>query len=201
MTVFLLIRHATYAALGHTLTGRMAGLHLAAAGHAEARTLAERLAHLPICAVASSPLERAHETAQPLANQFGLDVIPDVNLAEIDFGDWSGQTFAKLQADTTWQHWNSFRSGTGTPGGETMLQAQARIVGALAHWQRAYPHGLVALVSHSDLIKAALAYFLGMPLDLMQRLEIWPASVSVLKLEDHGPQVILLNHCGIVHLP
>ena len=196
MTTFLLIRHATYDAIGHTLTGRTPGLHLDGAGLAQAYELAERLGNLRIDAVVSSPLERARETAAPLAERIGVDITVEADLAEVDFGAWSGRTFAELAPEPDWQRWNSFRSGTGTPGGETMLGAQARFVQALQRWRERAPDATIALVSHCDVIRAGLAYFLGIPLDLFLRLEISPASVSILKLEPYGPQVTLLNHTG-----
>lgn len=200
MTTFLLIRHAEYAGIGAALIGRTPGVGLDERGHAQAAALAERLAGLPIRAVYTSPLERTRETALPLGRRLDLQVKVCWELNEINFGEWQGRTFAELDDQPRWQQWNAFRSGGAPPGGETMLAAQERIVQAIAACREQHPHAAVALVSHSDMIKAALAYFLGMPLDLLGRLEIAPASVSALQIDDYGARLLLLNHCGDIVL-
>jgi probable phosphomutase (TIGR03848 family) len=198
MTTFLLIRHAEYAGIGTALIGRTPGIRLDERGQAQAQALAERLSGLPIRAIYTSPLERARETALPLGEHLGLQVRVCWELNEINFGEWQGRTFAELGDQPRWQQWNAFRSGGAPPGGETMLAAQARMVQAIAACREHHPHAAVALVSHSDMIKAALTYFLGMPLDLLGRLEIAPASVSALQIDDYGARLLLLNHCGEV---
>jgi len=200
MTTFLLIRHAEYAGIGAALIGRTPGIHLDERGQAQAQALAARLGDLPIRAVYTSPLERARETALPLGQRLGVQLKVCWELNEIDFGEWQGRAFAELGDQPRWQRWNAFRSGGIPPGGETMLAAQERIVQAIAACRQQHPHAAVALVSHSDMIKAALAYFLGMPLDLLGRLEIAPASASALRIDDYGAQLLLLNHCGDIVL-
>jgi probable phosphomutase (TIGR03848 family) len=196
MTTFLLIRHAEYAGIGAALIGRTTGIGLDERGRAQAQALAERLAGLPIRAIYTSPLERTRETALPIGERLGVRVRVCWELNEIDFGEWQGRSFAELDDQPRWQQWNAFRSGVAPPGGETMLAAQGRIVQAIAACRERHPQAAVALVSHSDMIKAALAYFLGMPLDLFGRIEIAPASVSALQIDDYGARLSLLNHCG-----
>lgn len=200
MTTFILIRHAEYDGLGSILAGRAPGIRLNEAGGREALALAGRLGELPISAVISSPLERTLETAAPLAARLGLAPIISEALLELDFGDWQGRPFAELHDQAGWLDWNKFRSGTLPPGGESMLDAQARIVRALLGWRLRYGAAAVALVSHSDLIKAALAYFLAAPLDLFGRIELRPASASILELETWGARLLLLNHTGRIRL-
>jgi probable phosphomutase (TIGR03848 family) len=196
MTTFLLIRHAEYAGIGAALIGRTPGIGLDERGRAQAQALAERLAGLPIRAIYTSPLERTRETALPIGERLGVRVRVCWELNEIDFGEWQGRSFAELDDQPRWQRWNAFRSGGAPPGGETMLAAQGRIVQAIAACRERHPDAAVALVSHSDMIKAALAYFLGVPLDLFGRIEIAPASVSILQIDDYGARLSLLNHCG-----
>jgi probable phosphoglycerate mutase len=196
MTTFLLIRHAAHDRVNSTLCGRMPTVRLGAQGQQQAQRLAERLAALPIAAVVSSPLERALETAQPLAARLGLEAARNEGFAEIDFGEWTGQRFDDLAGNAAWQHWNSYRSSAPLPNGGLMIQVQARSVAALVELQRQYPDRMVAVVSHSDVIKAAVAHCLGAPLDLFQRIEISPASVSVVALHDWGAQVLRLNDTG-----
>lgn len=196
MGLVLLIRHASHDLLGKRLAGRQLEVHLNRAGEAEAERLAERLQPLQLAAVYTSPRERALETAVPLARRHGLHVEISAALDEFDLGEWSGRTFAELQALQEWQRFNRWRSGTRPPGGELMLEVQARIVQELERLQRRHPGAMLALVSHADVIRAALTYYLGMPLDLFGRLQVDPASVSVLALHEWGPEILRLNDTG-----
>ena len=198
MTTFLLVRHAAHGLRGDVLAGRRPSVHLSAEGRQEAEQLAGHLAGLHIAAIYSSPLERALETATPLAHLMGIVPHVDAAVNEIDFGTWAGLTFDTLASDPLWDYWNRFRSGTRAPQGESMLEAQARIVAALDRMRAEHPDAIVAVVSHGDLIKAALTYFLGMPLDFLLRLEIDPASVSMLALHDWGPRVLCVNERGML---
>jgi probable phosphoglycerate mutase len=193
MTTFLLIRHAETDDLGQALSGRRSGVGLNAAGRRQAEQLAARLAGEGIAAVYSGPLERVRETARPLAERLGLEVREAPELDEIDLGEWSGQSFEALNCRDDWRRFNSVRSCTRAPGGELMLEVQARGVGFLQRLCGERPGAAVAVVSHADVIKAVLAYYLGLPLDLAQRLEVSPASVSVLALEEGGPRVLCVN--------
>jgi len=196
MATFFLIRHGPHDLLGRTMAGRMPGVHLNAEGQRQAEQLAERLAAVPIRAIYSSPLERSQETAVPLAARLGLPVQTSEALGEIDFGDWTGRTFQELQEIPRWRQFNTYRSGTRIPQGEMMLEAQARIVGEMERLRELHPHDHLALVGHADPLKAAVAYYLGVPLDLFQRIEISPASVSIVALSDFGPQIVRLNDTG-----
>ncbi len=196
MTTFLLIRHAAHSLLGHTIVGRMPGVHLSEEGQEQARRLAERLADVPIRAIYTSPLERARETTEPLARSLGQQPQICEQINEIDVGDWTGWTLERLRELPQWQLFNSFRSGTRAPHGETMLETQARMVAQMERLKERHANDYVALVSHGDVIKAAVLYYLGIPLDLFHRFEISPASVSIIALHDYGPQILCLNHTG-----
>lgn len=196
MTRFLLIRHATTDSVGKRLSGRTPGVPLNEAGRAQARKLAERLAGLPIAAIYSSPLERAVQTAEPLAKVRNLAAVISQDFLEINFGDWTNCPFEELESQPLFQRFNSFRSGTRIPGGELMLEAQARIVAGLERLRTRHPHETVAVVSHADLIKAAVAYYTGIQLDMFQRLEISPASVSMVELYDETARILLVNDTG-----
>jgi len=196
MTKILLIRHATTDSVGKRLSGRTPGVHLNSEGQAQAQKLALRLAGLPIAAIYSSPLERALETAGPLAENHNLQTIINEDFLEIDFGKWTNRTFTELQNEPQFKLFNQFRSGTRIPDGELMLEAQARIVSGLQKLCAQYPHETIAVVSHSDLIKAAVAYYAGIHLDMFQRLEISPASVSIIQIFDETAQILLVNDTG-----
>ena len=195
-TTFALIRHAAHGLLGRRMAGRMPGVNLDEAGQTQADALAERLSDAPISAVYSSPLERAMQTAAPLALRLNLPVQIDTAITELDYGDWTGLTFAELDALPEWKPYNVFRSGTRIPGGEMMLDAQTRTVAFMQALCRKHPNEHVALVSHADIIKGAIAYYLGVPLDLFLRIEISPASLSVIAVDEYGPRVLRVNDTG-----
>jgi broad specificity phosphatase PhoE len=192
-TTFHLVRHAAHERVGSTLCGRMPGVRLGAVGREQAARLARRFANENIAAVQSSPLERAQETAQPIAEALGHEVERAEASLEIDFGSWSGRSFEELANDPGWGAWNAARAVNRPPGGESMLEAQARFVSHLERMRAKHSGGAVVLVSHSDVIKAGLLYHLGLPIDGYQRIEIEPASISTLAIGDWGSKVIRLN--------
>ncbi len=195
MTTFLLIRHGLTDAVGHRLTGRLPGLHLNDVGRAQAAGLPDRLTRWKIDAIASSPLERTMETAAPLAERLGLAVQPDIALAEFDFGQWSGMLISELDQRDDWKTFCQYRSGTRAPGGELITEVQTRMATALAGLAARYPDGTIAVFSHADAIKATLVHYLPMPLDNITRLEIFPASISVVRLHAWGPVITAVNLC------
>lgn len=196
MTRFLLIRHATNDTVGKILAGRMAGVSLNSEGKEQAQTLAQRLGHLPISAIYSSPLERALETAAPLAGVLHLEPNICDHFLELNTGDWTSRTYEEVKKEPAFRHFNTFRSGTRIPGGELMLEAQTRFITGLQKLCREHPNETVAIVSHADPIKAAVAYLAGVPLDLFQRIEIGPASVSVIEIYDETARILLVNDTG-----
>lgn len=197
MTRLLLIRHATIDASGQALAGRAAGVHLNERGRQQAQALAGRLAGVDIHAIYSSPLERAIETARPLAASSDLAIYSSEDLLEIDFGEWTNRSFADLADDPCFQRFNAFRSTASAPGGESMLNAQLRMVAGLDAIRRRHPQATVAVVSHGDMIKAAVAHYAGIPLDLFQRIEISLASISVVEIDDHAVRILSVNADGL----
>ncbi len=188
---FHLIRHAAHGLLGHVLAGRTPGVALSEAGRSQAASLGRTLTGSGARMVVSSPLQRARETAAPIAVALSLDVRIEPGLNEVDFGAWTAQSFQELADVPGWDGWNRARGLAGAPGGETMLAAQARAVAVLMRLRG--DGGTVVAVSHSDVIKAVLAHALGMPLDLLHRLEIEPASRSTLVLGADFAQVTAVN--------
>lgn len=136
------------------------------------------------------------ETAEAVAGTWNLPVLPLEGFNEIDFGTWTGSTFELLNGDSSWQRWNQFRSMSRPPNGEMMLAAQAQAVRELVTLHERHNDAAVAIVSHADIIKAVLSYLMGIPLDLFHRLEIDPASVSVVRLHDDDVRIICVNHRG-----
>ena len=160
----------------------MPGVELSEAGRSQAAALAEALAARPIAAVVTSPLERAQQTAVPIAARLGLVPLIDPGLNEIDFGHWTGLAFAELAGRPEWDAWNRARSFAACPGGESMVAAQARALATIGVLRAGYPEAELVLVSHQDVLKSVLAHFLGVPLDLFGRFAWDPAHRSVLQL-------------------
>jgi broad specificity phosphatase PhoE len=198
VTTILLIRHASHDLLGNTLAGRMPGVTLNRKGRAEAERLAERLAHARIGSIHVSPRERARETAAPIAARLNLEPLVCGDLDEIEFGSWTGRAYPALAGDPAWALWVERRSAACPPAGESILAAQRRIVQCIARLCEECSDGTLALVSHGDLIKAALAHFLASSLDQLERFDIAPASVSVVAAGKGWAQVRLVNDTGSI---
>jgi probable phosphoglycerate mutase len=198
VTTFLLVRHATHDLVGKALAGRLPGVSINAVGVGEAAELATRLADARLSGIYSSPQPRARETARPLAARLGLGVEIEEGFDEIDFGQWTGRAFTALADDATWPVWVERRSLAQPPGGERFADVQRRAVAAIDRLRRAHPDKVIALFSHGDVIKAALAHVLGLSLDHLERFDIAPASVSVIAAGDGWAQVKLINGRGAV---
>ncbi|HEY1269047.1 MAG TPA: histidine phosphatase family protein [Candidatus Binatia bacterium] len=193
MTRFYLIRHAATALVGRRIAGRLDGVSLTDAGRAEAARLAQRLAAEDIAAVYTSPRQRARETARPLAEMLGREEVVAHEIDELDYGDWSGKTLAELDATPLWRAFNSVRSLTRVPHGETILELQARFVGFMDRLAAEDQSSSVALVTHAEAIRAALAYYLGLPIDLSLRFDVDPASISIVELYEQGGKIHCVN--------
>jgi probable phosphoglycerate mutase len=193
MTVFHLVRHGAHDLLGRTLVGRGAGVSLNAEGRRQADGLAARLAAKSPAAVMSSPRERARETAAPIARGARLNVLVTPELDEFDMGEWTGRSFVELDVDPLWRRFNRLRSITRPPGGELMIEVQSRVVALIERLHRTHADGHVVLVSHGDVIRAALLHCLAMPLDAVHRLEVGPGSSTTVLLREGEPIVLGLN--------
>ena len=193
MTTFFLIRHGLNDWVDHRLAGWLPEVRLNSSGRAQVERLADRLRRTHFDAVVSSPLERALETAAPLAALAGVQVQISEAIGEIRIGEWTGRSLADMQSDEGWRRFNVFRGGTRAPGGELMLETQVRIINEVLHLRTRYPEGTVAVVTHGDPLRAAIGYFLGAPLDMFLRLEISPASISIVRIDDWGACVSCVN--------
>lgn len=195
-TTVYLVRHAAHDRVDRVLCGRMPGVGLGDAGLAQAEALARRFGDghgKGVDAVWTSPVQRARETAAPIADRLGLLAWDSDALCEIDFGDWTGETFDALDGDPRWRRWNEARGDGRPPGGESMAEVQARALGDIERAREEHPDGRVLLVSHGDVIKAVLAGVLGLPLDAHARFEVSPASISALAVWDGGGKVLSMN--------
>ena len=192
-TVVLLIRHGRTDAVGTRLVSRLPGVHLSAAGRAEIEELRRTLAHERIDAVYASPLERTRETAAPLAADRSLDVRVCHALIEAEFGEWTGRRFSELDRRSDWRRFNEQRSTAIVPGGESAPDVQRRILTCLRQLRRRHPGQTIAAVSHADVIRAALLHYAGRSLDEWQTLEIAPASVSAVRIDDETGITLYVN--------
>ncbi len=203
MTEFLLIRHAVNDYVKtHRLAGWTPGVHLNEDGQAQAAALGQRLAASRIDAIYSSPLERCVETAQAVIDQhpkLQLQTLDD--LGEVRYGDWTGGELRVLAQRKLWDVVQHYPSRVTFPNGEAMRDVQLRAVNALEALVEKHPRATVAVVSHSDVIKMIVAHYLGLHLDLFQRLEISPASLTILSMGASRPTLVQVNETAYLPKP
>lgn len=196
MTRILLIRHGNTDYLGNRLAGRAPGVHLNPSGMQQAERLAQALAHFPIKAIYSSPLERTLETARPLAQRLQMPVRIEHAFMEVNYGDLEGRTFKQIQRLKIWKQVHQAPSQVTFPGGESFVAIQQRAVHIIAEICQKFPAAevLVACFTHGDVIRLALTHYLEMPLDAFQRLFIQTASISVIDFQPPKHTVLQINH-------
>lgn len=196
-TLVLLVRHGLTPTTGTKLPGRAPGLHLSEAGHDQAETVARRIAPLgDVAAVYASPLERARETAAPIAKATGNRVRTLADLHECDFGEWTGKRLVNLRKKPEWSTVQHRPSIFRFPGGESFAEMQLRIWNQMEALVADHPGQTVVAVSHADPIKAAVAMASGVHLDLFQRISISPCSITPLLFTSSGPIVLAVNSTG-----
>ena len=201
MTTVLLARHGLTATTGHTLSGWTPGISLDDRGMAQARALGDRLAGLPLDAIVSSPLERCQQTAAALAAE-GQDrpaLATDERFGECHYGDWTGQELKVLAKDPLWKVVQAHPSAVRFPGadGEAMLDMQHRAVAAVRDWNSRLGEAATYLIcSHGDVIKAIVADALGLHLDLSQRIQADPCSLTVIRYTQLRPFLLRMNDTG-----
>jgi probable phosphomutase (TIGR03848 family) len=196
-TLVLLVRHGQTPTTGKLLPGRAPGLHLADVGREQAQRAADRIAALAkVDAIYASPLERARETAAPIAAARGMKVQIDKGLLECDFGDWTG---AELKTLMKLPEWNTVQRAPSTftfPGGESFTAMQARMVTAIDRLRVKHAGGTIVCVSHADPIKAAVAHAMGTHIDLFQRIVISTCSITAIAYGMGAPVVLTVNSTG-----
>jgi probable phosphoglycerate mutase len=196
MPLLLLIRHGENDYVKTSkLAGHLPGIHLNERGQKQAQALAEALKDVAIKAIYSSPLERAMETAAPIAQAHKLEIIPEADLMDTNVGSWQGKSLKVLRRMNAWKIVQSAPSRFRFPEGESFVESQTRYVSALERIIKKYnkPQDIVAVVFHADPIKLAIAYFLGMPLDHFQRLSCDTGSLAALYVSESGANLIKLN--------
>jgi probable phosphomutase (TIGR03848 family) len=195
MRLLLLLRHAVTDHTGARLSGWTPGLHLSEEGRQQAKALAERLGPVPVDALYASPLERCQETAAVIADARGLVVETLDEVGEVRYGDWTGRTLKELAREPLWKVVQATPSAARFPEGESLYQMQARAVQAIERLRAAHPEQIVAVCSHADVIKALACHYLGMHLDLFQRVVVSPASLTAIAFGP-VPYLVRLNDTG-----
>jgi broad specificity phosphatase PhoE len=182
MTTFYLIRHGDKTD-SDTMVGRAPGVHLTAQGRLQAKRVARHLRFAAIERIFSSPLERAVETVQPLAKAKGLPIESSLAFHEIDMGAWTGVPMKRLNAIPSWRRFCRFHGGTSIPHGETLAEAQARMVSQMIRLHEEHPRKGIAIATHEDPIRLAVCFFIGAPIEVYEHLTIRLGSVTVLTLD------------------
>jgi probable phosphomutase (TIGR03848 family) len=203
MTTLILVRHGENDWVKkQRLAGWIPGVHLNENGRQQARDAAQRLAAVPIKAIYSSPVERCMETAVSISDLHKIDVIPLAEVGEVRYGDWEGKKIKKLARHPLWRIVQFFPSRLQFPNGEALREVQFRAVQAVETISKQHNDEVVVVVSHADLIKLLLAHYLGVHIDLFQRIIVSPASVSILSLPNNGMvRVVRINDDGPLHFP
>ena len=182
---------------GKRLYGRSKGISLSEAGRQQAAALAERLAAVSLDALYTSPLDRCMETAASIAEACGIEVEPLEGVLEIDYGSWTGRPFTSLSRTKLWQEFHGpTPSIPRFPDGETLAEAQARALHAVRELVERHPKETVAVVTHGDVIALVLAHYAGIHVDLFQRLEIAPVSVTAIAIGSGAPKIRRVNDTG-----
>jgi probable phosphomutase (TIGR03848 family) len=196
VTTVLLIRHGVTAATGTRLGGRTQ-TELSEAGREQVRAAATRIAQLPVKALYASPLARTWQTAEILGEALGRQPVACDGLLEVDYGRWTDRPLKSVARSRMWPVIQTRPSLAWFPEGESIRQAQLRAADAIEALVARHRTAVIAAVSHADVIKALIAFYLSLPLDAFQRLHVSPASVSVLQLSPGGrPALLRFNDDG-----
>jgi probable phosphomutase (TIGR03848 family) len=196
MPLLLLIRHGENDFVKTSkLAGHLPGIHLNERGQKQAAALGEALKDIPIKAVYSSPLERAMETATPIAESHKLEIVSEPDLMDTNVGSWQGKSLKVLRRTKMWGIVQSAPSRFRFPEGESFAESQLRYVNILEQIIKKHnkPQDIVAVVFHADPIKLVVAYFLGMPLDHFQRLSCDTGSLTAVYAGEAGANLLKLN--------
>ena len=194
--LLILVRHALTPITGKKLTGWLPGISLSKQGEEQARAVADLLAEVPIDAIYSSPLERCRETVQFIADKQGLKVTVDEKVGEIRYGDWQGKSLKVLYRTKDWQRLKARPADFRFPNGETIREAQTRGMAAIEAMRKKHKDEIVLVCSHADLIRVVVSGYLGLPLDLYDRITVSAASVTALLVSDGTPRLLKLGETG-----
>lgn len=203
MATVILVRHGENDWVKkNRLAGWIEGVHLNENGRSQAKDAAKRLSKLPITHIYSSPVTRCVETADYIAKSHKLNIIELEEVGEVRYGDWEGKKIEKLATKPEWHAVQYYPSRFQFPNGEALREVQFRAIQAVERLSTQHQDDIIVVVSHADLIKLVLAHYLGVHIDLFQRIVISPASVSVIALINNGAvRVVRVNDTGLLQPP
>jgi probable phosphomutase (TIGR03848 family) len=194
MTTLLFVRHGVTDHTGHKLSGWMEGIHLNEEGRGQAEAAADALAQVEFKAIYSSPIDRCYETARAIAERHPkLEIVTDEGLGEVGYGRWTNRTLKSLMKTKLWEVVQRRPSSVTFPDGETFRSVQSRAVDSVEEIGKKHRRGAVCCVSHGDVIKLVLAHYLGVHIDLFQRIVTAPGGISALSVGDGDPHIWSLN--------
>ncbi len=193
MTKFYLIRHGNSMA-GESIPGRLPGVSLSDDGRRQIKVLAEKLAVGSVDHICASPLERTRQSADIIAHRLNKPIEFVEDLIEIEFGAWTGKQFTELKGDPKWKQWHQFRSGARIPGGEMVIEVQARMVNQIERLRQQFSNGNVVVVSHGDPIRSIICHFAGISIDNMLKIRVDTASLTVLLIDDCWAEFMCINY-------
>jgi probable phosphoglycerate mutase len=194
MTILYFVRHGKTDHSGRRLCGNIPGIHLNQTGREQADKIASFFEKIPIKSIYTSPVERAIETALTTANKKLLPVEEVEYLREIDFGDYQGKG-EELQRDPLWNTFLKTPTEIHFPNGETVSQAQKRVVEGLNEISVNSPDDEeIMAVAHCEILRFAIAHALNMPLEEYMRLTLDTGSISKVAWSEGHKKVLFLNH-------
>jgi probable phosphoglycerate mutase len=193
MTTLWFVRHAVTAHTGRKLSGWMEGIPLTEEGEVQANAAADALERVPLKAVYTSPIDRSLQTARAIAKRHGLNVKVARDIGEVEYGKWTNRSLKVLIRTKLWARVQQWPSGVRFPDGESLREVQARSIAAVEKIAEEHPNESVCCVSHGDVIKLVMAHYLGVHIDLFQRIVVGPGSISTVALSDRGPLVVSMN--------
>lgn len=193
MCELLLIRHGqTDWNAGRKVMGRQP-IGINAVGERQLRALASALRTHAVHAIYASPTARTQQSAALIAENYAVPVQEIPEFVEIDYGDWVNEPFANVESQEIFSDYLLRPSQMQIPGGERPREVLERVQRGLARLREQHDGARVVVVSHADVIKAALLHVLGAPLDQWQQLHIDNGSLSVVRYHAHGPRVATAN--------
>jgi probable phosphoglycerate mutase len=201
VTLVLLVRHGLTATTGHVLTGWTPGIPLDDRGRQQAAALGARLAPVALDAIITSPLQRCRESAEAIAaaGEGRPALAEDPRVGECRYGDWTGQPLKRLAREDLWRVVQQHPGAARFPGenGESMLDMQHRAVSAIRDWNTRLGNEAVYLIcSHGDVIKSIVADSLGMHIDMLQRIQVDPCSLTAIRYTPLRPFLLRMNDTG-----
>jgi probable phosphoglycerate mutase len=134
------------------------------------------------------------ETAQAvLQHHPNIELQLNDEIGEVDYGDWQGASIASLRHRKMWEVIQEYPTRAYFPNGEAMRDVQTRAVNEIERLAREFPSDTIAIFSHADLIKMVVAHYLGMHLDVFQRIVVSPASITGIQLGHSRPFITTVN--------